>query len=184
MKNKIYEDDTGSNYKFQMGLILGIASTVNLFISFIEKEFSLIWISISILFLALSNIWLLKRKINLDSDNKELYFAKHGVWRVGLLVILFGFFKNGITVNYVLVSVFIIILKVQLSYFFLFNMWMMKFLIYLLNKSNIYPLDQANIIKNKTNVHINICLRVPVPSIKERRVFVCYKYPRISKMFD
>lgn len=110
LKDKIYQNDKGSNYKFQMGLILGIASTVNLFISFLDKEFSLIWIFISILLLAISNIWLLKRKINLDSEKKELYFAKHGVWSTGLLVILFGFFKNGITVNYVLVSICVIIL--------------------------------------------------------------------------
>ncbi|WP_010290051.1 hypothetical protein [Kurthia massiliensis] len=110
LKEKNYQDYKENTYKFQIGLILGIASTVNLFISFIDKEFSLIWISISILLLVLSNVWLLKRKINLDSEKKELYFAKHGVWSVGLLVILFGFFKNGITVNYVLVSIFIVVL--------------------------------------------------------------------------
>ena len=119
LKDKIYQNDKGSNYKFQMGLILGIASTVNLFISFLDKEFSLIWIFISILLLAISNFWLLKRKINLDSEKKELFFAKHGVWSVGLLVILFGFFKNGITVNYVLVSIIVIILT--LIQFSLYN---------------------------------------------------------------
>ncbi len=97
---------------FQIGIILGIGGMVNLFIMFVDQEFSLIWLLFSLAVVIGSDIWLLSRG-NLKSDErKEVYWAKHGVWSVGILAILFGLFKNmDFTLSY-MICTFLMILAV------------------------------------------------------------------------
>lgn len=104
----------GVNISFKVGLILGIGGMVNLFIMFIDYEFSWLWFVISLVFLLSSNLWLLKRKISKRSEEREVYWAQHGVWSVGVLAIIFGIFKNGgIPQSYIIYAGFLVLLIVM-----------------------------------------------------------------------
>ena len=101
------------NFKFEIGMILGIAGVVNLFIAFMDSEFALIWILFSLAVILGSDIWLWKRKITTSEEKKELFWAKHGVWSVGLLVLLFGIFKHiGITTDFLTSAILIVVVVV------------------------------------------------------------------------
>ncbi len=101
------------NFKFEIGMIWGIGGVVNLFVAFMDSEFALIWILFSLALIIGSDIWLLNRKITRSEEKKELFWAKHGVWSVGLLALIFGIFKHGgMTTDFFIPAILIIIVVV------------------------------------------------------------------------
>ena len=77
-----------NHISFQIGLVLGIGGIVNLFIMFIEQEFSLMWLLFSLVLIIGSDRWLRSKTTLRSEELKEIYWAKHGVWSVGIVVSL------------------------------------------------------------------------------------------------
>lgn len=99
-----------NHISFQIGLVLGIGGIVNLFIMFIEQKFSLMWLLFSLVLIIGSNRWLLSKTTLRSEELKEIYWAKHGVWTVGIVVLFIGSFKHEFTTNFLISTVLLIAL--------------------------------------------------------------------------